>query len=103
MVINVDDNPEVDKRYLYYVLAGSSLDYLVTGSGQPQITGDIKRHEVLLPSINEQSTISKIIHKADQDIEQLQKYVACLKQEKQALMQQLLTGKRRVQVDTEAA
>lgn len=103
MVVNVSDNPQVDKRYLYYILARSSLDYLVTGSGQPQITGDIKRHEILLPSINEQSAVSKIIHKADEEITLLESHLDCLMQEKKALMQQLLTGKRRVNVDTEAA
>ncbi|WP_256474003.1 hypothetical protein [Microbulbifer okhotskensis] len=36
---------------------------------------------------------------ADREIETLQQKLDCLKQEKKALMQQLLTGKRRVQVE----
>ncbi|WP_417667210.1 hypothetical protein [Pseudidiomarina sp.] len=39
---------------------------------------------------------------ADQEIDALQKRLGHLKLEKKALMQQLLTGKRRVQVDDAA-
>ncbi|MHA3091004.1 restriction endonuclease subunit S [Acinetobacter brisouii] len=51
------------------------------------------------PNIAEQQKIATVLSTADQEIETLQKKLAYLKQEKKALMQQLLTGKRRVKVD----
>ncbi|WP_180048860.1 restriction endonuclease subunit S [Acinetobacter sp. YH12144] len=51
-----------------------------------------------LPNIKEQQQIAEVLSLADQEIETLQKELDCLKQEKKALMQQLLTGKKRVKV-----
>lgn len=53
----------------------------------------------LLPPIEEQHKIAAVLSTADQEIETLQQKLDCLKQEKKALMQQLLTGKRRVQIN----
>ena len=50
------------------------------------------------PSMQEQRKIAEVLSLADQEIETLQKKLDCLKQEKKALMQQLLTGKKRVKV-----
>lgn len=50
------------------------------------------------PRIAEQEKIAKVLSLVDQEIETLQKKLNCLKQEKKALMQQLLTGKKRVKV-----
>jgi len=60
---------------------------------------DLKSIKVLIPSLGEQQKIAAVINIADREIETLQQKLACLKQEKKALMQQLLTGKRRVKVD----
>lgn len=51
-----------------------------------------------LPNMKEQQQIAEVLSLADQEIEILQKKLDCLKQEKKALMQQLLTGKKRVKV-----
>jgi type I restriction enzyme S subunit len=56
-------------------------------------------YELFIPEIAEQEKIAAVLSAAEQDIEGLQKNLECLKQEKKALMQQLLTGKRRVKVD----
>lgn len=50
------------------------------------------------PSLQEQQKIAQVLTAADREIELLQQKLAGLKQEKQALMQQLLTGKRCVVV-----
>lgn len=50
------------------------------------------------PSMQEQRKIAEVLSLADQEIETLQKKLDRLKQEKKALMQQLLTGKKRVKV-----
>lgn len=52
------------------------------------------------PPLPEQQKIAAVLTAADNEIELLQKKLAFLKQEKAALMQQLLTGKRRVKVET---
>ena len=55
--------------------------------------------ELLMPSLYEQQKIAAVLTAADNEIELLQKKLAFLKQEKTALMQQLLTGKRRVKIN----
>ncbi len=54
--------------------------------------------KVPVPSIEEQQKIAAVLSTADQEIYALQRKLNALKQEKKALMQQLLTGKRRVLV-----
>lgn len=51
-----------------------------------------------IPTLEEQKEIAKVLSSADQEIGTLQKKLDCLKKEKKALMQQLLTGKKRVKV-----
>lgn len=51
-----------------------------------------------IPEIKEQECIAKVLVTADKEIELLEEKLAHLKQEKKALMQQLLTGKRRVKI-----
>lgn len=103
MVINTDNYSYVSKKFLFYTLNGSDLKYLISGSGQPQITGNIKTHIINLPCIEEQQKIATVLSAADAEISTLEKKLACLRDEKKALMQQLLTGKRRVKVDEAVA
>lgn len=58
---------------------------------------------IRIPHIQEQQKIASVLSAADAEISTLKKKLACLKDEKKALMQQLLTGKRRVVVDVDAA
>ncbi len=51
-----------------------------------------------VPEKEEQQKIATVLSLADREITALQQQLDCLKQEKKALMQQLLTGKRRVTV-----
>ena len=56
--------------------------------------------KLYIPSdIAEQKAIAEILSKADEEIELLNKKLEAFKQEKKALMQQLLTGKIRVKVN----
>ena len=54
--------------------------------------------ELILPPIAEQQKIAAVLSTADEEIAALHQKINALKQEKKALMQQLLTGKRRVLV-----
>lgn len=68
-------------------------------SAMPYIKlGLLQSFRVLLPDILEQQKIASVLSIADREIEALQSKLTALKQEKKALMQQLLTGKRRVLV-----
>ncbi|MFM5787753.1 restriction endonuclease subunit S [Aeromonas veronii] len=58
--------------------------------------------KVPVPSFEEQQKIAAVLSVADQEISVLQHKLDALKQEKKALMQQLLTGKRRVKVEAAA-
>lgn len=51
-----------------------------------------------LPSVREQQKIATVLSTTDREIENIKQELNCLKQEKKALMQQLLTGKKRVKV-----
>ncbi|EKH9209678.1 TPA: restriction endonuclease subunit S [Vibrio parahaemolyticus] len=63
-----------------------------------------KLYVLQIPSISEQQKIASVLTAADKEIESLEAKLAHFKQEKKALMQQLLTGKRRVKVaEAEAA
>ena len=58
----------------------------------------IKSFKIHIPELEEQQKIAAVLSAADREIEVLQQKLEGLKQEKKALMQQLLTGKLRVKV-----
>jgi type I restriction enzyme S subunit len=70
------------------------------GAAQLNISvSDLRSIKVEVPSSHvEQQKIASVLSSADREIELLQSKLTALKQEKKALMQQLLTGKRRVLV-----
>ena len=57
---------------------------------------DIKHLKLNIPNLIEQQKIAAVLTAADQEADTLKQKLDHLKQEKKALMQQLLTGKRRV-------
>lgn len=78
--------------------------YLSQGSTFESINSDdIKTLKLSVPNFEEQQKIAAVLSAADVEISTLEKKLACLKDEKKALMQQLLTGKRRVKVDEAVA
>ena len=64
-------------------------------------SNDIKSLHITIPNKTEQQKIASVLTNADKEIEILEQQLADLKQEKKALMQQLLTGKRRVKTNKE--
>lgn len=60
--------------------------------------GDLGKCIVFLPPIEEQKQIAQILSSVDQAIKAQEQKRDCLQKEKRSLMQQLLTGKRRVKV-----
>ncbi|MCD9485510.1 restriction endonuclease subunit S [Photobacterium phosphoreum] len=93
------------KTYIYYYLKSSYILQqqmaLFTGNAQPFLdTKAIGGFKIKLPNIEEQQKIASVLTAADKDIELLKAKLAHFKQEKKALMQQLLTGKRRVSLSS---
>ncbi|HIF9322026.1 TPA: restriction endonuclease subunit S [Photobacterium damselae] len=70
-----------------------------SGGAQPHIyPKDLEVMKLRVPKIEEQQKIASVLTAADKEIELLEAKLAHFKQEKKALMQQLLTGKRRVNI-----
>lgn len=90
MVVNIDDSSEILKEYLYYLLSSQNLKYMVTGSGQPQITRkSVLDHSIINPSIKEQKVISEYFNELDKHINSKQKQLEKLKQFKKAMLQKM--------------
>ena len=76
-----------------------TVDNLAGGTGQKEIgVRDLLSLSLIVPDFEEQQKIAAVLSGADQEIIALQQNLDALKQEKKALMQQLLTGKRRIKV-----
>ncbi len=98
---------DVSNEYVYHYLFSHHLtgqiNALVVGSNYPAInSSDVGSLKILCPPLEEQQKIATVLTNADQEIELLKQQLADLQQEKKALMQVLLTGKKRVLVDGEA-
>ena len=75
------------------------VDNLTGGTGQKEVSvGELLKMHIFAPNYEEQNKIATVLSRADREIKLLQTQLEALKQEKKALMQQLLTGKRRVKI-----
>ena len=91
---------EFDRLFIVYLLQNFQLSRLRNKGGQPQVSQKpIYNLKLKIPLLQEQQKIATVLTNADNEIELLEQQLADLQQEKKALMQQLLTGKRRVVVD----
>ncbi|GAM72617.1 type I restriction-modification system [Vibrio sp. JCM 19236] len=87
-------------QYIFSSHVTGQIDSLVVGSNYPAInSSDVAGLKVYCPTYEEQHKIASVLTAADKEIEVLEAKLTDFKQEKKALIQQLLTGKRRVQVD----
>lgn len=94
MVVNVDGNKNVDKKFLYYQLSYQNLRYLISGSGQPQIVGNaINKHLILLPQKEEQEKIGGFLSAFDKLIQKQQEKIGLLKELKKGYLQQMFPVK----------
>lgn len=88
-----------DICFIYQLMSHmqSKIYSLQSGGAQPHIyPKDLEVLRVSIPSLEEQKKIASVLSTVDQEITTLQSKLDALMQEKKALMQQLLTGKRRV-------
>ncbi|CAK2470473.1 type I restriction enzyme, S subunit [Vibrio crassostreae] len=97
--INVDENTNVD--FIYYVLSSAKTQAFFTS----ELTGStiknlslktIKLTKIDIPPLLEQRKIAQILSTWDRGIATTEKLIETSKQQKKALMQHLLTGKKRL-------
>ena len=94
-----DFSDEFDRLFIVYLLQNFQLSRLRNKGGQPQISQKpIYTLKLKIPLLREQQKIATVLTNADKEIELLEQQLANLQQEKKALMQVLLTGKKRVVV-----
>ena len=86
-----------DRYYVCNYLETLSYDKYNTGTAQPKLNREIcEKIPILLPPNEEQNRISKLLVEWDTAIEKQSELIEKLKLRKRALMQQLLTGKKRL-------
>ncbi|EIV8488675.1 restriction endonuclease subunit S [Vibrio vulnificus] len=102
-VIFQSNRKRVDNEYLFSVLKTEHYRQIFCAATNASVDrrGSLRWKEfsaihVPLPPLEEQQKIAAVLKAADKEIELLEAKLAHLKEEKKALMQQLLTGKRRV-------
>ncbi len=102
---NLTPNSSFAVEYLYYLFQHFKHEFIRYACGSTFLElskGDFEKRQFLIPKKNEQTAIATILSDADRETELLTQQLIHLKSEKSALMQQLLTGKRRVKIDKEA-
>ncbi len=88
---------EIDLRFGYFLLEHAEIPSL----GYSRHMKQLKELVFLVPSqLREQEEIAYVLSNCESEIERQEKLTVNMRQEKSALMQQLLTGKRRVKLDT---
>ena len=98
MVVSCEENRQVNKSYLYYLLSSKDLSICITGTGQPQIVRTpLANFELGIPEdVAEQTAIAAILSDMDAEIAELAAKLAKARQVKQGMMQELLTGRIRL-------
>lgn len=89
----------VDKQYLYFFLDydASLLQNAIQGGTMHHITkNDMEKRFIPLPPMEEQQNIAKVLNTWDKAIEKQTQLIEKLELRKKGLMQQLLTGKKRL-------
>ncbi|NHQ84859.1 hypothetical protein HA050_01865 [Iodobacter sp. HSC-16F04] len=96
---------DIDSDFFYHCFQSDFIQKQITDQAAVTTVGtytiqNAKKTKLYCPpTLEEQRKVAAVLNSAAQEIETLQSQLDGLKQEKKALMQTLLTGKRRVSVD----
>lgn len=99
---NIVPNDDYDIEFIYYLLSFNPNQLIRRASGSTFLELSKSEFEAIkfkTPQLKEQQKIAAVLTNADEEIELLEQQLADLQQEKKALMQVLLTGKKRVRID----
>jgi len=102
---HLDTNIHFLEQYFESGLLNHGLTRVAAEGGRAHGLLNVKPSDFMalklkLPNYSEQQKIAAALINADKKIELIEKQLADLQQEKKSLMQQLLTGKRRVDTET---
>ena len=97
------DSVELDSDFFLYWMQSNEAQQRINNSTQGSVRDSVGFDAICsflfkMPSLEEQKKISAVISASLQEIKLLETKLDYLQQEKKALMQQLLTGKRRVKI-----
>lgn len=100
-IVRINSNGLQNNLYLFHYFSfckiNGKFEPLTTGTALKQLPiGRLKLLSILLPPLPEQKKIAAILSTWDRAIEGTEKLLANSQQQKKALMQQLLTGKKRL-------
>ena len=96
LLVLLPQNKSFDAHYLASFI-NNRLQIHYESSGIPQLPGKtLANYQVILPPFPEQRRIAEILSTWDKAIEATEKLIANSEAQKKALMQQLLTGKKRL-------
>ena len=98
MVLNCDSNRKLNKDFFYYLMLAQDMSDCITGTGQPQIVrAPLSAFKVRLPmDSEEQAAIAEILSDMNAELSVLEASREKNRNIKQAMMQELLTGKTRL-------
>ncbi|MFA8451187.1 MAG: restriction endonuclease subunit S [Bacteroidales bacterium] len=92
-------------HFFRYLILQPKFKYLLDlispgGAGRNRVMSkkDFPKLEIYAPEINEQIAIAKVLTTADKEIKTQETYLQQLQDQKKGLMQQLLTGQKRVKI-----
>lgn len=104
MMAAIPNEKIITSDYLFFYLSQIDLGEFSQSGAVPSVNQQhLSAVPICLPPILEQKSIETLLINADDHISKLTAQASCLGQEKTALMQQLLTGKRRVKAGEVAA
>ncbi len=95
----IPNDKKVDLEFLYYSIINSEHELLRLGNGSTFLEvpkSDFEKFKIPLPPIPEQKAIAQVLSTADTAIHTTEKLIAQKELSKKWLMQQLLTGKKRL-------
>ena len=102
--IKAKKNHSQDYLYQWFLSFETKWERYSQGSTFEAVnSNDIKSLNLSVPNFKEQQKIATVLTNADKEIELLEQQLADLQQEKKALMQVLLMGKKRVVVNEAVA
>jgi len=107
-VIFKHDVTKLDSEFLWQWLRSDEAKKRIAASTQGSVRdsvgyGTLASFSLKIPELPEQRKIAAVLSAADREIDQLTQKLDAYKQQKKGLMQQLLTGKKRVKLERKEA
>lgn len=102
-IVRINTNQNLIDKYLLYWLSTdhcqNKINDLQTGSALKQLPiNNLKKIEIKYPSLTEQTRIATILSDMDAELEALEQQLHKARQIKQGMMQELLTGRVRLEL-----